>query len=129
MQRRLRIAAKELRLVRVQSLKSFARVVSRTAGLLGKRFPSGASYQRGLRHTWSKRVKVRPLPPLTRREESGELAMIKSRRREPGRPLRRYLRLREKASDAKTLKRAIHTRRGTISHDKLIARLKQRKLL
>ena len=32
-----------------------AQIVSRTAGLLGKRFPAGLRYERQLRHTWAKR--------------------------------------------------------------------------
>ena len=33
-----------------------SQVVFRTAGLLGKRFPTGTSYERRLRRTWSKRL-------------------------------------------------------------------------
>ena len=31
-------------------------IVTRTAGLLGKRLPSGVTYQRQLRHAWAKRL-------------------------------------------------------------------------
>ena len=31
-------------------------IVSRTAGLLGKRFPSGIRYERRLRRAWAKRL-------------------------------------------------------------------------
>lgn len=32
-------------------------MVSKTAGLLGRRFPSGATYERHLRRSWQKRVR------------------------------------------------------------------------
>ena len=34
-----------------------APIVSRTAGLLGKRFPSGVRYERRLRQAWGKRLR------------------------------------------------------------------------
>ena len=42
---------------RRQAAPATSRVVSRTAGLLGKHFPSGVTYERRLRHTWTKRLR------------------------------------------------------------------------
>ena len=39
-----------------QRSQSATAVVSRTAGLLGKRFPAGVTYERRVRQAWAKRL-------------------------------------------------------------------------
>ena len=42
---------------RRQAVSTTSRIVSRTAGLLGKHFPSGVTYERRLRQTWTQRLR------------------------------------------------------------------------
>lgn len=62
-----------------------AKIVARTAGLLGKRFPSGVIYQRRLRHSTLTGRKTMSYDKLL------DVITIEARRHEAGRPLRDYL--------------------------------------
>ena len=121
----------------IQACLQYAKLQRRYGGRFiaredGKVLASGQTY-RALLQTIRKRKLDRQslivgyVPPqkaiciyaLHGREDRLDLATIEARRHEPAGPLRRFL------ADAKTLKRAIRTSPGTITHAKLLDTLKR----